>query len=189
MNEPFAKDHVYHIFNRGCNKDSIFFNQANYFYLLRKMKESRDKYGANILAYCLMTNHYHFLVQQLTDRPLSDWVQMLFNGYVQGINKQQNRTGRLFEGPAQHVLGENEAYFIHLARYIHLNPVEAGMVTKAEEWQFSNYAEWVGIRPGTMIDHDFVKTYFAAPNEYLMCVEEYLDDRRDDENFKKYLLD
>lgn len=189
MRKPFEKGLVYHIYNRGCNKEPIFFSQDNYYFLLRKMKSSRQQYGVNILAYCLMTNHYHFLVQQLTDRPLSDWIKMLFNGYVQAVNKQQQRSGTLFEGAARHVWVDNEAYFIHVARYIHLNPVEAGLVQKAEDWLFSNYSEWIGVRPGQLVDQEFVKTYFPTPADYRTFVEEYSDDRRAETALQNYLLD
>ena len=112
MNEPLLKDHIYHFFNRGCNKEKIFFNEGNYTYLLKKIKESYRKYGVGILAYCLMPNHYHFLLRQETDRPLSDWIQALFNGYVQAVNKQVGRSGALFEGRAKHVLVDRDEYLI-----------------------------------------------------------------------------
>lgn len=121
---------IYHIYNRGCNKDNIFFNEDNYFYLLRKMKEIKVEYEIEIIAYCLMPNHYHLLVQQKTNKSISGFIQKLFNGYVQAINKQQNRSGTLFEGKTKSKLVDEEMYFTHLIRYIHLNPVSSGLVTK-----------------------------------------------------------
>lgn len=94
-----------------------------------------------MVAYCLMPNHYHFLVRQLSDRALSQWVQMLFNGYSQAINQQLNRKGTLFQNRAKHILIDKDEYLVHLVRYIHYNPVEAGLVHSPEEWQFSNYLE------------------------------------------------
>ena len=110
MNEPFLRGYYYHIFNRGCNKENIFFNEGNYIYLLKKIKMSYLKYGVNIIAYCLMPDHYHFLVRQETDRPLSNWIQTLFNAYVQVMNKKQARSGTLFQGRAKHILVDNDAY-------------------------------------------------------------------------------
>ncbi len=79
MNEPFLKDHIYHIFNRGHNKQKIIFNKCNYIYLLKKIKNSYLQYGVKILAYCLMPNHYHFLLQQMTERPQVElWVDKEF---------------------------------------------------------------------------------------------------------------
>ncbi len=59
----YIENGIYHIYNRGCNKDNIFFNEENYLYLLKKMKEEKDEYEIEIIAYCLMPNHYHFLIQ------------------------------------------------------------------------------------------------------------------------------
>ena len=93
MHEPFIKGYFYHIFNRGVNGMNIFYKPENYLYLLRKLKATIEKYGVGIIAYCLMPNHYHFLLRQLTTRPLSQWIQMLFNGYSQAINRQLVRKG------------------------------------------------------------------------------------------------
>jgi putative transposase len=189
MNQPFLKGYYYHIFNRGCNRENIFFNEDNYVYLLRKIKASHVKYGANIVVYCLMPNHYHFLVRQETDRPLSDWIQMLFNGYVQAVNKQQGRKGTLFEGAAKHILVDNEAYLIHLVRYIHYNPVSAHLVRRPEDWQYSNYPEWISIRNGTLVDRNFISNYFYRPDDYRRFMKNYTIESEFGEKLKPYLLD
>jgi len=189
MNEPLIKDHVYHFYNRGCNREPIFFNHGNYLYLLRKIKDTHLDYGVNILAYCLMPNHYHFLLQQITDRPISDWIRAIFNGYVQAVNKQTGRSGTLFQGRARHILVEREEYFVHVTRYIHLNPVEAGLVNHLHEWQFSNYAEWSGLRAGTLVDHDFVTTYFPEPDDYVSFVHDYSVSKEFARELEKYYLD
>ncbi len=189
MNEPFLKDHLYHIYNRGCNKENIFFNEENYIYLLRKIKNSYIKYGATLIAYCLMPNHYHFLVRQVMDRPLSEWIQVLFNGYVQAVNKQQGRSGTLFQGKARHILVDDNSYLVHRARYIHFNPVEAGLVSRPEDWHFSNYAEWIGLRKGTLVDHKFLKDYFPEPLDYRKFVEDYRLEKRQAKKLQKYFLD
>ncbi len=89
------------------------------------MKARHRYYGVGILAYCLMPNHYHLLLRQETDRPFSDWIQQVFNGYVQAVNKELGRAGTLFQGRAKHVLVETNEQLVHVVRYIHLNPVKA----------------------------------------------------------------
>ncbi|KAA3609628.1 MAG: transposase [Calditrichaeota bacterium] len=186
MNKPFEKGKIYHVFNRGCNRGLIFFSNENYLYLLRKVKSTYERYGVGVLAYCLMPNHYHFLLKQKTDRPLSDWIKTLFNGYVQAVNKQQKRTGTLFEGRAQHVLVDNNAYFVHLARYIHLNPVKAKLVKNPADWQYSNYLEWIEKRNGTLVNREFIRSYFEKPKFY----EEFVADHIiDDSDIQKYLFE
>jgi REP element-mobilizing transposase RayT len=189
VNEPFAEGQFYHIYNRGCNKEPIFFNEGNYIYLLRKTKNSYKKYGVSILAYCLMPNHYHFLLKQLTDRPLSDWIQMLFNGYVQAVNKQQERSGTPFQGTTNHVLVDKDDCLLYLARYIHLNPVAAKLIQPPDDWPYSNYLEWVEIRGGTVIDREFVKSYFLTPNDYREFVTAHIIERQLQEQLQPYYLD
>ena len=94
----FTAGQYYHIYNRGAGKQPLFFNSGNYEYLLRLVKGYSRKYGATFIAYCLKPNHYHFLLRQETDEPLSKFINVLFNAYVQAVNQQQDRSGTLVEG-------------------------------------------------------------------------------------------
>ena len=187
MSAPFVQGQYYHIYNRGCNKEQIFFNEENYRYLLRKIKETYEKAGVDMIAYCLMPNHYHLLVRQGGEIPLSSWLRYVFNGYTQAINIEQNRSGTLFQGRAKHILIDTEAYLMHVARYIHRNPVEAGLVSLPSEWLYSNYLEWVGEREGVLVNRELVKEYFPRPSDYRKFVEEYKRDVKMDEEAKPYL--
>jgi REP element-mobilizing transposase RayT len=159
-------DHYYHVYNRGCNRERIFANDGNYLFLLRRVQRFLVDYPLTVIAYCLMPNHYHFLLRPEEDGALSPFIQRLFNSYTQAFNKQQRRSGTLFQGRAKSVLVDTDEYVLHLCRYIHLNPVRAGLVAHPGEWPYSSYLEWVEQRAGTLVDRDFVRQYFAAPAEY-----------------------
>jgi REP element-mobilizing transposase RayT len=156
----------YHIYNRGANRKRIFASDDNYRYLLAQAKKFLAASLISIIAYCLMPNHYYFLLYAGSDDAIGRFIQRLFNSYTQAFNREQNRSGTLFEGRAKSILVDDEAYAIHLCRYIHLNPVAAHLVARPEDWPYSNYLEWIGKRSGTLIDHAFVKEYFPQPNGY-----------------------
>ena len=156
----------YHIYNRGTNREPIFTCEENYLFLLRQIKHFLPYYHLAFIAYCLMPNHYHFLIRVEADGELSPFIQRLFNSYTQAFNRQHHRSGTLFEGRAKSKLIDEDSYVVHLVRYIHLNPVQAGLVKQAKDWPFSNYQEWIGQRPGTLYDPGFVKDNFPTPGEY-----------------------
>jgi putative transposase len=79
-------------------------------------------------------NHYHFLLRQETEKSLSRFMQVVFNAYVQALNLQQRRSGALFEGRFRHARVNTWEYLVILCRYIHLNPVRAGLMTRPEDW-------------------------------------------------------
>lgn len=186
----FVRGGYYHIYNRGAGRGRIFFNEENYLFCLQRMKTLRRKHGATIIAYCLMPNHYHFLLRQEGDVILSRFVGALFNGYVQAVNRQQGRSGTLFEGRFRHRHVDSERYLIHLCRYIHANPVRAGLVSAPEAWPYSNYREWMGLRPGTLVDDEFVEGYFPDRVEYAAFVLDYAEGRETlPEGMGDYLFD
>ena len=185
----YYKDNYYHIFNRGCNKQPIFFSDDNYIYLLKKIKESYQEFGINILAYCFMPNHYHFLIQQMTYKPVSDWLRNIFGGYTQAINKQQQRRGTLFEGRAKAILVDKEEYLIHLMRYIHNNPVKADLVNNSQDWKYSNYLECAGIRAGSLYNKKFIIQNFSSRIEYKKYFEDYQAESKILKALDKYLID
>jgi REP element-mobilizing transposase RayT len=185
----FTRGQYYHIYNRGAGKAEIFFNEGNYQYLLHLVKKYYQSYGATVIAYCLMPNHYHFLFRQDTDQPLSRFMQVLFNAYVQGLNLQQDRTGTLFEGRFKHKLVDHWEYLILLCRYVHRNPVKAALVRKPEEWLYSNYREWIGLRDTELFDPVFVRDHFTSAAEYVRFVNDIGDEPKSHLPITKYLFD
>lgn len=187
--DAFAQGQYYHLYNRGAGKGMIFFNAGNYEHLLQLIKRYYEKYGVTVIAYCLMPNHYHFLLRQDTDVPLSKFMQALFNSYVQALNIQLERTGTLFEGRFKHKRVEKWEYLMVLCRYIHLNPVKANLVRRPEDWAYSNYREWIGLRDSVLVDMGFVQDHFSSPEEYVTFVGNVEDEIRSYENIRKYMFD
>lgn len=185
----FRPDHYYHIYNRGVDKKRIFFNSENYAYLTSLIKRYSSKYSITVITYCLMPNHYHLLLRQAAEIPLSKFVNVLFNAYVQALNRQQGRSGPLFEGRFKHKWIDREEYLIHLCRYIHLNPVKAGLVTNPGDWPYSNYLEWVGEQHGSLTDHRFVDERFPNRESYQQFVADEQDYLESQQNIEKYTFD
>ena len=187
--DVFARNHYYHIYNRSVGEGLLFFNPGNYEYCLRLVKRYYRRYGVTVIVYCLMPNHYHFLLRQETDQPLSKFVNVLFNAYVQAVNRQQDRRGTLFEGRFRQVWVDREEYLVHLCRYIHPNPVKAKLVSHPEDWLYSNYLEWTGQRAGILKDETFICERFPTPGVYQQLVADYQDELRTHEHIKQYIWD
>ncbi|WP_347239115.1 transposase [Sphaerospermopsis sp. FACHB-1094] len=132
-NFVFLNSFKNHIYNRGNNRQNIFLERKNYIYFLRLLKEHLTNNAVDIIAYCLMPNHYHLLVY-LRDDILSDTMKSLSLAYTKAINKRFNRSGILFQGRFQSINVSQTEYLFHLCRYIHLNPVKAGIVDQPGEW-------------------------------------------------------
>jgi len=168
----FRADHYYHLYNRGHNKQTIFFERENYLFFLRRLRKYLVPDVFELVAYCLMPNHYHFLIHLKMD-DLSARMQPFALSYTKAINKRYDRKGGLFQGPFRATLVETDEYLLHLSRYIHLNPVTAGLVAKAEDWEFSSYRDYIGLRSGTLPTPDIVLAHFPSPAAYQAFVEAY----------------
>jgi hypothetical protein len=96
-----------------------------------------------------MPNHYHLLMQCKTDE-VSEAMQRLSMAYTKAMNRRYNRVGSLFQGQFQAIAIQSNEYLYHLTRYIHLNPVKAGIVVHPKDWEFSSYLEYAGLRGGTL---------------------------------------
>jgi len=187
----FAKEQYYHIFNRGVNRENIFYQNVNYIYLLNKIKKYAHSNKIDIIAYCLMPNHYHFLLYQKSEKPISDFMQLLLNSNSKAINSKYHRSGTLFEGPFKSIHIEKEEYLIHLCRYIHRNPIDCfkPLVQNISNWAYSNYPDWISERNGTLVNREFVESYFAEPVDYKKFVLDYIPNKKILNNLKPYYLD
>ncbi len=187
-NVPFLPNHYYHVYNRGAHKMDIFRSDVDYIMLLNLVKEKMSVFDISVIAYCLMSNHYHFLFRQNGDAKLNDFMQAVFNIYPKRFNHKYGLSGTLFEGPFQAIMVESEKYLLHLCRYIHRNPVEADMVRNPEQWHYSNYLEFVGQRNGTLVDREFVRENFGSPEEYRAFVMDYIPSEKTEKEFRHYLF-
>jgi putative transposase len=189
----FEKGYIYHIYNQGNNRQKIFFNRDNYLFFLKKIKVHITPYS-DILVWCLMPNHFHLMVkvnevilplgslgvssrhtETEPEKSFNASVGIMLMGYTKAINKQQNRTGKLFrektkaeclncpngitpsffkaEFNTQVKLDHPELQYPQLCfEYIHQNPVKAGLVKKISAWEFSSAQDYAGIRNGTLVN-------------------------------------
>jgi putative transposase len=136
-----------------------------------------------------MPNHYHFLLQQNTDLSVGNFIQSIFNSYSKAFNKRYKRTGTLFEGPFQAKHINKQEHLIHLCRYIHRNPVDAGLVKSPEKWPFSDYCNWIGTKESKFIDKEFIKNVFYSVKEYETFVKEFVPPLKIKGELKSYFLD
>ncbi len=178
----FAPGSFYHIYNRGVHRESIFREEENYLFVLRLMKQVSRAAHLTLIAYCLLPNHYHYLIRQDGDEPAGLMPQRVFNSYSKAYNKRYNHTGTLFEGPYKVELIGRRAHLLHLCRYIHGNPVKHGLARSVDEWAFSNYLEWVGERNGSIVDREFVRDCFGSADQYRQYVLDYLISRQHPED-------
>ena len=129
---------VYHVMARGQERGAIYREEADRERFLAELSRVVDEQQWVVHGYCLMTNHYHLLVET-PEANLSTGMQLLNGRYSQAFNVQWNRKGHLFEDRYKAIVVEKESYLLELCRYVVLNPVRARMVRSAREWRWSNY--------------------------------------------------
>jgi putative transposase len=139
----FSPSNFYHVYNRGNNREKIFLEGENYRFFLQKLHTYFELQGICLIAYCLMPNHYHLIVKPNRAIDFSNVMRSFSVSYVKSINKVYHRVGHLFQGNFEARAVESDEYLTHLIRYIHFNPVRAKLVTRAEDWSYSDYAEWI----------------------------------------------
>jgi REP element-mobilizing transposase RayT len=177
---PLLAGNYYHLYNRGNNRQKVFVERENYLFFLRRVRqylmgESQTSVWTDVVAYCLMPNHFHLLVCPRDDE-LSRRMQRFSISYTKAMNKRYERSGALFEGQFQAVHVDGDEYLLHLSRYIHLNPVEAGLCARPEDWEFSSYRDYVGLRQGRLPRPDIVLGQFSSRDEYRAFVESFRPD-------------
>jgi putative transposase len=152
---------VYHIYNQGNRKQTVFYNRDNYLRFLSLTKKYIFPY-CDIMAWCLMPNHFHFLIQtnersiepkkvgNIISTELSNGFRMLQSVYAQVVNTERNEYGSLFKQKAQAKLINLNEYLIQVFHYIHQNPVKAGFIAAIAEWEFSSFRDFAGLRNGAL---------------------------------------
>lgn len=167
----FAAGLLYHVIVRGNQRQKTFTSENDYQAYLDRLARYRRQYEYTIHAFCLMPNHVHLLVQS-SAHPLAKFMQGLQQSYTQYFNKRHKKTGHLFEGRYKAILCQEDAYLLELTRYIHLNPVRAGMVKAVEQYEHSGHHAYVRGKGTGIIDPAKVLNMLGGSRGYLRFVQD-----------------
>jgi putative transposase len=178
----------YHIYNRGINRCNLFYTNDNYRHFLRLYEKYIDPI-ADTFAWVLLRNHFHLLVRikekseininslplpvkadsKNYERSLKEmhmYFSDLFNSYSQAINKQERRTGSLFQRPFRRIHVESPNYFKHLIAYIHYNPVHHGFTNEFRDYPWSSYGTILSLKP-TLLKREKVIGWFNGKTDFI----------------------
>jgi len=136
------EDAYYHVMNRGRNHETIFHSKEYYQAFLKTLEEAHQRFGVQILCYCLMSNHYHLLIKT-PNANLGRAMRHINGVYTQRHNRLKKTDGPLFRGRYKAIVVEEDSYQLQLSRYIHLNPKEAGVSKNIELFPWSSYAYYI----------------------------------------------
>jgi len=153
----------HHIVQRGHNRNAVFVADDDYQFYLGNLKEWKTNLGIKIYAWCLMTNHIHLLVEPGEDAAsLSELMKRLAGRQTAYVNKQEKRSGTLWEGRFKASPIQRDNYLLACCRYVEMNPVRANMVAGPRYYKWSSYRERVGLVQSDMLDLDVTYLSLAA---------------------------
>jgi REP element-mobilizing transposase RayT len=152
---------LYHIITRGNNRQLIFGSDDDYRRFLLQLSDQKAKLPFFLYAYCLMPNHVHLLVERQEDS-ISRVMQRLLTAYSQYHNRKYRKSGHLLQGRYKAILCQSDQYLAELVRYIHLNPVRAKIVRRAQDFPYSSHRAYLGLDEAQPVDADPVLRHFGA---------------------------
>src|SRR5436305_4030184 len=151
---------LYHVITRGNDRQTIFHSEEDFARFLSLLAKQKERLAFFLYAYCLMSNHVHLLIERRTDA-IGRIMHRVLTGYSQYYNWRYKRVGHLLQGRHKAILCQSELYMGELVRYIHLNPVRAKMVARAEDYPYSSQRAYLGIEPEGIVDADPVLRLFG----------------------------
>lgn len=158
--EDFSVGDFYHVYNRGLLRQIIFPKRSFYERFLTRLGDCLLTYDFSLHAYCLMPNHFHLLLQQNGNWSLTDMMNSLQASYSKYLNIRLNKKGQVFEGRFKAKRIDGDEYLLQVSKYIHLNPLKAGLVDKLLLYRWSSYQSYVGGLKEVFVTTDFVMGYF-----------------------------
>lgn len=200
----FVSGVIVHVYNRGNNREKIFFDQSDYkSFLFRvglalgieaeilqkenmlsvpcsRIRINAEKDLFKLHAFCLMPNHFHLLIEQTGDVPISKLISQICTSYAMYINKKYKRVGHVFQDKFKAVLMENNPQLMWISAYIHMNPVKSKIVKRPSEYKWSSYLDFVGVRNLPILSKELILSTFDMKDfeeETLVLVNNSVKDR------------
>ncbi|MEK7117176.1 MAG: transposase [Patescibacteria group bacterium] len=190
--KKFAKGSIYHLYNRGNNKDRVFFDEQDYRSFLfrigivlgidKKILNQEDLLGMpksrvqivslpptlfKIHSFCLMPNHFHILIEQCGDIPVSKLMLKVSTSFAMYINKKYKRVGNIFQDCFKSVSIDNNTQLMWVISYIHMNPVKDGIVANPYDYKWSSYNDFTGEKNLPIVSQDLVPELFGSKENFI----------------------
>ncbi len=205
---PLANGEYYHIINRGVAQIPIFLNARDYqrfietftYYMNGKittrysLSDNKPKHDpanqiVEVVNYCLMPNHFHFLLKQNEDEGIRNFIRKATNSYAKYFNIKRKRKGPLFEGTFKAVRVATNEQLLHLSRYIHLNPLIGYATKNLNSYKWSSYPEFLGNYELQICSKDIILEQFKSSKDYELFVLDHIDYAKRLDQIKHQLLE
>ena len=214
---PLAVNEIYHVFTKSISGFTVFNHLKDYERILSLLSfynhikppckfslflELQERIGSNILplaesceklvkilVYCIMPTHIHLVLEQLHENGIAKFMNLILISYSKYFNAAHNRKGPLWEDRFQNVRVEDDSHFVHLTRYVHLNPTTADLVARPEEWRFSSYGEYLGTTDKNNSLCTFSDCLDIRSEDYKRFVDDRIEYQRELALIKYLLLD
>lgn len=189
--KTYSENTFYHVYNRGVEGRDIFEDEKDYKVFLNFTKRYLTRVGQNevqprwrtdvvdklqLIAYCLMPNHFHLLIKQITVNGMTLFMRALMNSYVKYFNQKYSRVGGLFQGIFKAAIIDSEPYLLHLTRYIHLNPLDEKAATLSSlNNYYCSYGEYIGKRNTKWLHPEEILAMFGSKLIGLSSLSSYKD--------------
>lgn len=215
----FAENEYYHIYNRGVEKRIVFSSKNDYnrflhtvdYYRFQNPKLRLSKFLlldksiaeiykeklyqsaqiVDIIAYCFMPNHFHFLLKQKVSKGIPTFISRITNSYTKYFNTKQKRVGPLFQGVFKAVYVEDDEQLVHLSRYIHLNPVSNFLVKDSSlaDYEWSSFREYLNLSGSNLCQKAEVMEKFSTIGKYRSFVFDQIKYSQEIEKIKHLILE
>ena len=172
----------YHLYNRGNNKDIIFFEPDNYIFFLSQFKKHVSPY-CQVYAYCLMPNHFHFFLKIKDKTYFDKGIKNFFISYSKSINKKYSRVGSLFQGRYKASEITTDSYYTTVVTYIRQNPVVAKLAKNMEDYKYSSYRAYLSDKV-TMLNKKEVLEWFGGLEYFIEHHKIMMDEKEINKYFE-----
>ncbi len=167
-----VSNYPHHIVQRGHNRKVVFLADEDYQFYLENLREWKIKLGIKVYAWCLMKNHIHLIIEPEDDvSTVSEMMKRLAGRQAAFVNKQERRSGALWEGRFKASPIQRDNYLLACCRYVEMNPVRAHMVVGPRQYRWSSYRERIGLADTGLLDLD--ASYLGLASDSIRRIERY----------------
>jgi putative transposase len=209
----FTNNEYYHIYNRGVDKRDVFCDKEDYLRFLESIREFNNIEATislrtrndlrsrglitgakplqnlvEFICYCLNSNHFHFILKQLIDGGISEFMKRLSGGYTCYFNQKYDRSGSLFQGTFKAVHIDNNEYLLWLSGYVNGNP-EIHKISKAGNYKWCSYSDYLGLRNVNLCKKEIILSQFKNLEEYKKFVDMVIRESGKRKDLEKYFIE